>query len=244
MNPLLKMHNVVYKINQRTILNIPEFAVEENEIMGIMGPNGAGKSTLLKLLAFLDFPSEGNIEYKQKKIRKDNITLDVRRKFAIAMQQASLLNTTVYQNVAIGLKIRKLPKKEIKDKVEHWLDIFNITHLAKKHAHQLSGGEAQRVNLARAMVLEPEVLFLDEPFASLDFPTKIQLLRELKEILKKTNTTTVFVSHDLLEVKYLTDKLAILMDGKIRQVGETPKVIQAPNETTAPFINEWSSFIK
>ena len=102
MNPLLKMHNVVYKINQRTILNIPEFAVEENEIMGIMGPNGAGKSTLLKLLAFLDFPSEGNIEYKQKKIRKDNITLDVRRKFAIAMQQASLLNTTVYQNVAIG----------------------------------------------------------------------------------------------------------------------------------------------
>ena len=143
MNPLLKMHNVVYKINQRTILDIPEFAVEENEIMGIMGPNGAGKSTLLKLLAFLDFPSEGNIEYKQKKIRKDNITLDVRRKFAIAMQQASLLNTTVYQNVAIGLKIRKLPKKEIKEKVEHWLDIFNITHLAKKHAYQLSGGEAQ-----------------------------------------------------------------------------------------------------
>lgn len=244
MNPLLKMQNVVYKINKKTVLDIPEFSVEENEIMGIMGPNGAGKSTLLKLLAFLDFPSEGSIEFKQKKIRKDNISLDVRRKFAIAMQQASLLNTTVYQNVAIGLKIRKLPKKTIKEKVEQWLDIFNIAHLAKKHAYQLSGGEAQRVNLARAMVLEPEVLFLDEPFAALDFPTKIQLLRELKEILKRTNTTTVFVSHDLLEIKYLTDKLAILMDGQIRQVGTTAEVIRYPNETTAPFINEWSSFIK
>ena len=160
------------------------------------------------------------------------------------MQQASLLNTSVYQNVAIGLKVRKVPKKLIKEKVDYWLDVFKISHLAKKHAYHLSGGEAQRVNLARALILDPEVLFLDEPFAALDFPTKIQLLKELKEILKKTNTTTVFVSHDLLEVKFLTDKLAILMEGEIRQTGETKAVIESPNEKTAPFIREWNDFIK
>lgn len=244
MSPLLKMENVVYKINKRTVLNIKEFSVEENDIMGIMGPNGAGKSTLLKLLSLLDFPSEGRIEYRQKRIEAGNITINLRRKFAIAMQQASLLNTSVYQNVAIGLKLRKVPKKLIKEKVDYWLDVFKISHLAKKHAYHLSGGEAQRVNLARALILDPEVLFLDEPFAALDFPTKIQLLKELKEILKKTNTTTVFVSHDLLEVKFLTDKLAILMEGEIRQTGETKAVIESPNEKTAPFIREWNDFIK
>lgn len=93
------------------------------------------------------------------------------------------------------------------------------------------------------MVLEPEVLFLDEPFSALDFPTKVQLLKELKEILNSTRTTTVFVSHDLLEVKYLTDRLSILMNGKIQQTGTTAEVIEKPNETTASFINQWKEFI-
>lgn len=244
MKSLLKLENAIYKINNRTILNIKALSVKQNEIMGIMGPNGAGKSTLLKLLSFLDFPSEGRIYFKEKDINEGSVSLEMRRKFAIAMQQAFLLNTTVYQNIAIGLKLRKLPKKVVREKVEYWLEMFNITHLAKKHGYHLSGGEAQRVNLARAMILEPEVLFLDEPFAALDFPTKIGLLKDLKEILKRTNTTTVFVSHDLLEIKFLTDRLAILMNGEIRQVGETREVIESPNDKTAPFIEEWNAFIK
>lgn len=244
MKSLLKLENAIYKINDRTILNIEELSVKQNEIIGIMGPNGAGKSTLLKLLSFLDFPSEGDMYYNEKSIDEGSVSLEMRRKFAIAMQQAFLLNTTVYQNIAIGLKIRKQPKKVVKEKVEYWLGMFNITHLAKKHGYHLSGGEAQRVNLARAMILEPEVLFLDEPFAALDFPTKIGLLKDLKEIIKKTNTTTVFISHDLLEIKFLTDRLAILMNGEICQVGETREVIEFPNKTTAPFIEEWNAFIK
>lgn len=244
MKSLLKLENAIYKINNKTILNIQELSVEQKEIIGIMGPNGAGKSTLLKLLSLLDFPSEGNLYFNNKAIKEGNVSLEMRRKFAIAMQQAFLLNTTVYQNVAIGLKLRKLPKRVIKEKVDYWLEMFNISHLAKKHGYHLSGGEAQRVNLARAMILEPEVLFLDEPFAALDFPTKIGLLKDLKEILKRTNTTTVFVSHDLLEIKFLTDRLAILMEGEIRQVGKTREVIESPNEKTAPFIEEWNAFIK
>lgn len=244
MSSLLRVVNMVYTKQDKTILSIPAFAIEQGEIIGIMGPNGAGKSTLLKLLSMLDSPSEGSLYFKDTLLSEQNITIEMRRKFAIALQQSLLLNTTVYQNVALGLKLRKFPKKTIKEKVEHWLEKFNIAHLAKKHAYHLSGGEAQRVNLARAMILDPEMLFLDEPFSALDFPTKVQLLKELKEILKSTKTTTVFVSHDLLEVKYLTDRLAILMNGEIRQIGQTLEVINNPNEMTAPFIQEWNEFIK
>lgn len=244
MNTLLKLENVTYNVQNKTVLSVPSLSIYQGEIIGIMGPNGAGKSTLLKLLSLLDSPSEGDFYFKDKNLASQDISIEMRRKFAIALQQSLLLNTTVFQNVALGLKLRKLPKKEIKEKVEYWLEKFNIPHLSKKHAYHLSGGEAQRVNLARAMILNPEVLFLDEPFSALDFPTKIQLLKELKEILKSTKTTTVFVSHDLLEIKYLTDRLAILMDGEVKQIGETLEVIEKPNELTAPFIQEWNSFIK
>ncbi|WP_077214684.1 ABC transporter ATP-binding protein [Bacillus dakarensis] len=244
MNPLLELKNVGYTAQGRDILNIPNLLIKQKEIIGIMGPNGAGKSTLLKVLSLLDAPSTGSIYFKEKEIDVLHLSIDMRRKFAIALQQSLLLNTTVFQNVAIGLKLRKLPKKRIKEEVQHWLEMFKIEHLAKKHAYYLSGGEAQRVNLARAMALKPEVLFLDEPFSALDFPTKVQLLKELKEILHSTETTTVFVSHDLLEIKFLTDRLAILMNGEVRQIGNTSEVIEFPNETTAGFIGEWNSFIK
>ncbi|MEQ2527243.1 ATP-binding cassette domain-containing protein [Bacillaceae bacterium CLA-AA-H227] len=243
MSTLLKLENMTYAVQNRTILQIPSLSIEQGEIIGIMGPNGAGKSTLLKLLSLLDSPSDGSLFFKDTKLSAHKVTIEMKRKFAIALQQSLLLNTSVYQNVALGIKIRKLPKREINEKVEYWLNKFNIAHLAKKHAYHLSGGEAQRVNLARAMVIEPEVLFLDEPFSALDFPTKVQLLKELKEILKATETTTVFVSHDLLEIKYLTDRLAILMDGEIKQLGNTLDVIEHPNEITAPFIQEWKEFI-
>lgn len=243
MSSLLKVDHITYEKQNRTILSIPSFSIEQGEIIGIMGPNGAGKSTLLKLLAMLDSPSKGKLYFNETELSEQNMTIDVRRKFAIALQQSLLLNTTVFQNVALGLKLRKLPKREIKEKVEYWLDKFNISHLTKKHAYHLSGGEAQRVNLARAMILEPEVLFLDEPFSALDFPTKVQLLKELKEILTTTKTTTVFVSHDLLEIKFLTERLAILMNGEVCQVGPTLDVIDHPNEKTTPFIQEWKEFI-
>ncbi|WP_449620385.1 ATP-binding cassette domain-containing protein [Robertmurraya sp. Marseille-Q9965] len=243
MSTLLKLENMTYAVQDRTILKVPSLSIEQGEIIGIMGPNGAGKSTLLKLLSLLDSPSDGSLFFKDTKLSAHTVTIEMKRQFAIALQQSLLLNTSVYQNVALGLKIRKLPKPKINEKVEYWLDKFNIAHLTKTPAYHLSGGEAQRVNLARAMVLEPEVLFLDEPFSALDFPTKVQLLKELKEILKATETTTVFVSHDLLEIKYITDRLAILMNGEIKQLGNTLDVIAHPNETTAPFIQEWKEFI-
>lgn len=243
MTEMIRLEKLEYHVSGRKILAIPELVIKKGNIFGIMGPNGAGKSTLLKLISLLDSPTRGNIYFKGEKISPYTVTLEQRRKFAIALQQSLLLNTTVFQNIALGLKIRKMPRKVIKQKVEYWLEKFNIPHLAEKHAYQLSGGEAQRVNLARAMVLEPEILCLDEPFSALDFPTKMSLMQDFKSILSQAGTTVIFVSHDLLEVKYLTDELFIVMNGEMHQQGRTIDVIENPNEATSSFINEWKTFL-
>ena len=242
MIPLITVKNLDVRAGRKSLLSIPQFEIQNGEILGIMGPNGAGKSTFIKALSLLEKPAQGAIFFKGQDI-SDDLTLEIRRKFAVAMQQPLLLDTTVFQNVAIGLKLRNLPRTKVKQKVTYWLDKFQISHLAKKQAAHLSGGEAQRVNLARAMVLEPEVLFLDEPFSALDFPTKIQLLKDIKSIIQQTKTTTVFVSHDLTELKYLAGKLAILMDGELKQTGPTEEVLSSPNASASTFINEWKSLL-
>jgi tungstate transport system ATP-binding protein len=240
MKPLLHLENIKYIRGNQTILSVPEFSLTKGDVIGIMGPNGAGKSTLVKVMALLEAPSAGEIFYHGEKVSAKTLLLEQRRKFAIAMQQSLLLNMTVFQNVALGLKLRKRNRKIISEKVHYWLEKFHISHLANKQAANLSGGEAQRVNLARAFVLEPEVLFLDEPFSALDFPTKVQLLKDFKSILETTKTTTVFISHDLVEVKFLTTKLMVMLNGKIEQAGTTVEITSFPNEKTAGFLNEWT----
>lgn len=242
MNEVIRLEKVEYQVPNRKILTIPELVIEKGTTYGIMGPNGAGKSTLLKILSLLDSPSKGKIFFNGETISSNHITLEQRRNIAVALQQSLLLDTTVFQNIALGLKIRKVPRKVIKDKVQYWMEKFNIAHLSSKHAYKLSGGEAQRVNLARAMILEPKVLCLDEPFSALDFPTKMGLIKDFKSIIKTTGTTTIFVSHDLLEVKHLTNELFILINGELQQHGLTDQVIDKPNEKTASFLNEWKSY--
>jgi tungstate transport system ATP-binding protein len=241
-NPLITLENIDVKARDKSILSIPSFELQKGEILGVMGPNGAGKSTLLKILALLEPPQSGSIKFQGETV-SDRSTLAVRRKIAVALQQSLLLDTSVYQNVAAGLKIRNIPRKEIKNQVAYWLEVFKISHLAKKHAYHLSGGEAQRVNLARAMIIQPEVLFLDEPFSALDFPTKVQLLKDIKNVVKETNTTTVFISHDLMEIKYFTNRLAILIGGEIKQHGPTEEVLSFPNSASSTFIGEWNHLL-
>lgn len=240
--PLFNLENIEIKARDKKILSIPSFDLHEGEILGVMGPNGAGKSTLLKILALLEPPDSGSISFQGQTV-SDSSALIMRRKIAVALQQSLLLDTSVYQNVAVGLKIRNRPRKEIKEQVAYWLDVFKIGHLAKKHAYHLSGGEAQRVNLARAMILRPQVLFLDEPFSALDFPTKVQLLKDIKNVVEETNTTTIFISHDLMEIKYFTNRLAILIGGEIKQYGPTEEVLSFPNSASSTFIGEWNHLL-
>jgi len=132
---------------------------------------------------------------------------------------------------------------EIEEHVAKWLERLSISHLADRPSRQLSGGEAQRVNLARALISEPEVLFLDEPFAGLDYPTKIDLAKQLKEICAGRKILVVFVSHDLQEVKFLTDRLLVMVDGKIVQDDATEAVITTPNQLASPFITKLTDFV-
>lgn len=242
MKPLIELKNITYQANNLNILSIPHFQIHAGEFLGIMGPNGAGKSTLLKVISLLDSITSGEILYRGQVVPNGTPSLDLRRKFSVALQQSLLLEGSVYQNIAIGLKLRKVPKTVIKEKVALWMDQFQISHLAKKNAHFLSGGEAQRVNLARAMIVEPEILFLDEPFSALDFPTKIKLMDDFKGIIEGSGTTTAFVSHDLMEINYLTNHLAIIVNGEIKQYGPTQRVLEYPNSATSPFLNEWKKF--
>ena len=243
MNPLIELLDITCVKQKKEILLIPKFEVYAGEFLGIIGPNGAGKSTLLKIMSFLDKQTTGSILYRGQQIPAGNAPLELRRKFSIALQQSLLLEGTVSQNIAIGLKLRGVPKNSIKEKVNLWLDQFQISHLAKKNAHYLSGGEAQRVNLARAMIIEPEILFLDEPFSALDFPTKIKLMEDFKTIIESTGTTAIFVSHDLMEIHYLTHRLAIMVKGEVRQTGPTLEVLNKPDDSVSAFLNEWKKFL-
>lgn len=242
MTSLIELNNISYQVGNKAILNIPDFRINSGDFLGVMGPNGAGKSTLLKVLSFLECRTSGEILYRGQVIPKGNPSLELRRKFSVALQQSLLLEGTVFQNIAIGLKLRKFSKAVINEKVCLWLEHFQISHLAKKNVQYLSGGEAQRVNLARAMIIEPEILFLDEPFSALDFPTKIKLMEDFKEIVESAGTTAVFVSHDLMEINYLTNSLAIIVNGEVKQFGPTQRVLEHPNPSTAPFLNEWKKF--
>ncbi|TCJ04743.1 ABC transporter ATP-binding protein [Cytobacillus praedii] len=244
MNPMIRLEKIQYAKKDRTILSIPSLSITQGEILGMMGPNGAGKSTLVKILSCLQTPTSGKLYYKNEELSVSRIPLEQRRKWAVVLQQTLIFDTTVFQNVAAGLKIRRVAKSLIKQKVDYWLEQFGISHLAKKNAKLLSGGEAQRVNLARALILNPEVLYLDEPFSALDYPTKVKLLKDFKAIIKKTETTTIFVSHDVTEIQFMTDRLAILMDGKIQQIGSTADVLNNPNQYTASFIHDMSLHIE
>ncbi len=124
MNPLIELKNLTYNVRQKTILDISSFEIYNGEFLGIMGPNGAGKSTLLKVLSFLDKQTGGEIFYRGQMVPPGQAPMDLRRKFSVALQQSLLLDGTVFHNIAIGLKLRKVPKPVIKEKVAHWLELF------------------------------------------------------------------------------------------------------------------------
>jgi tungstate transport system ATP-binding protein len=221
----------------RKVLEIPSLQVNKNEVMMIIGPNGSGKSTLLLCLALLIKPAAGTIAYNGKAISGDNSILQLHRRLAVVLQEPLLLNETVWDNVMLGLRLRSVKHDEADVRTRKWLERFGIAHLAKRQARTLSGGEAKRASLARAFVLNPEVLFLDEPFTALDSPTRQSLLEDFENVLRETRVTTVMVTHDRNEALVLADRVAVLMNGSIRQIGTAEEVFGSPaDEEVACFV--------
>lgn len=226
MASLLEIHNLQVKADRTVILDLPELIVEKNEVLVVVGPNGAGKSTLLQVVAGLKKHAKGSVKFTDAPDLND---LAYRRKISTVYQSPLLLSGTVYSNIAQGLKFRGIPEQEIRKRVQFWMEQLHITHLAKRRSGSLSGGEAQRVSLARAFCLETGLILMDEPFSALDTPTQQELLRDLRDIFSRTNQTCIYVTHDLEEGLAIGDRVAVLFQGHLHQLDKVSQVFSRPN---------------
>jgi tungstate transport system ATP-binding protein len=224
---LLEIHNLSVRRGETVVLQADCLEVREGEVLAIIGPNGAGKSTLLLTLARLLKPSQGEITLRGQPMQSIR-DLDYRRRLGLVLQDPLLLDTSVYENVAAGLKFRRMPRAEIERRCAYWLEQMGVPHLKNRSARQLSGGEAQRVSLARAFAIQPDLLLLDEPFSALDAPTRQSLRQDLRDVLTATALTSIFITHDLDEALLLGDRVAVLLAGRLRQVGPPAEVFASP----------------
>lgn len=234
---VLSARNLALIKGNKEIIDIDRFSLYDGEVVALVGPNGAGKTSLLLTLALLQQPTRGELSYFGRPLKRKEI-LSLRRQMAVVFQEPLLMDTTVIGNLLTGLKIRGIAGKEALSRSEEWLERLGILPLAHQPALHLSGGEAQRVNLARAFALQPRLLFMDEPFSALDYPTRNQLLDDISIILKETGITTLLVTHDLSEIPALAGRVAVLLGGRIIQNGSVAEVLGAaapPPRIMAPW---------
>jgi len=227
MSTLLEICDLIVCRNKRQVLNIGALSIEKGEVLAVVGPNGTGKSSLMLTLARLLEPSSGRLLWNGVPLQRQS-SLAYRRRIALVLQEPLLMDMSVFENVALGLRYRSQITSQIKEKVTRWLRRVGIEALYDRPGSRLSGGEAQRVSLARAFVLNPELLLLDEPFSALDAPTRLHLLDDLKSILAETGTTTIMITHDLNEAARLANRVAVLLDGRIAQIGMPQQVFANP----------------
>ena len=220
---IFKVRNLKKVYNNKIVLDVDNLDFQEGKIYAIVGPNGSGKTTLLNILNLLEKPEEGQIFFHDQEItnKSNEDTLEIRRRMTLVNQDPFLFHSTVYDNIAYGLKIRSIPPKVQKSRIKSALNIVGLSGFKDRRANQLSGGEAQRAVIARALVIEPEVLFLDEPTANIDQKHIDVVERIIKKIKKEIKTTVIFTTHDLSQAYRLADEVISLLDGKIiKQVPE------------------------
>ncbi|MEJ5301158.1 MAG: ATP-binding cassette domain-containing protein [Thermodesulforhabdaceae bacterium] len=211
----LTIANITKFYNARIVLDDCSFSFEQNKVYALMGPNGSGKSTLLRICALLEAPDRGDVIYHEdgKALEPD---LNLRRRITLLLPSIGIFNTTVFNNVAYGLKIRKLKSREIKEKVEEALDFVGLLHKKNQNALTLSSGEAKRMGIARALVIQPEILFLDEPTAFVDYENTAAIEDTLIDLKEKLNSTIILATHDAQLAKRIGDVYLFLEKGKLK----------------------------
>jgi tungstate transport system ATP-binding protein len=220
----LRLCGVTVRYGRWVVLDLPELSVAPSEVLAIMGLNGAGKSTLLHVAALLRRPQSGEVWIAgERATRRSERAL--RRRTAMVLQEPLLFDVSVVANAASGLRFRGVRRRDAEHRAREWLEQFGVGHLAARNARTLSGGEAQRVSLARAFAVAPELLILDEPFAALDAATREILVPELAARLRETQTAAVIVTHDAAEARVLADRLLVLVDGRIARCDRTDLVL-------------------
>ncbi|WP_105371805.1 sulfate/molybdate ABC transporter ATP-binding protein [Neorhizobium huautlense] len=229
------INNIRKEFERFPALNDVSLKIASGELIALLGPSGSGKTTLLRLIAGLDFPTGGQIFFGDEDASHHSVQ---ERNVGFVFQHYALFrHMTVAENIGFGLKVRpsssRPPKSEIRRRVSDLLDMVQLGGLEKRYPNQLSGGQRQRVALARAMAIEPRILLLDEPFGALDAKVRKELRRWLREFHDRTGHTTVFVTHDQEEALELADRVVVMSQGKIEQVGSADDVYDRPG---SPFV--------
>ena len=227
-DPVAEAWDLRVEFDEKLALDVASIRLDPGRVLTVMGPNGSGKSTLVQVLGLLRTPNSGRIRLFGQDVTRGSDRKQLRRRMGMVFQSSLLLSGSVRKNVVSGLRIRGVGRKEAARRAGEWMERLRISQLADQAVHTLSAGEAQRTSLARAFVLEPELLLLDEPFSALDVPTREQLLRETATILHEAAGATLFVTHDRVEALTISDELAVLIDGRIAQQGAPEEVFGQP----------------
>ena len=222
----VEMKNIYKKYGNFLASDNVSFGVEKGKLVALLGPSGSGKTTLLRMIAGLETPNSGDIYIDGKRV---NDIPAAKRGIGFVFQNYALFRyMTVYDNVAFGLELQKVPKKEIKERVMKLLEMTGLSGMEKRYPNQLSGGQRQRVAFARALAPNPQVLLLDEPFAAIDAKVRGELRSWLKELVEKLGITSIFVTHDQDEAIEVADEIIITNRGHIEQKGSPVEVYQSP----------------
>lgn len=210
------------------------FGIEKGKLVALLGPSGSGKTTLLRMIAGLEMPNSGDIYIDGKRV---NDVPASKRGIGFVFQNYALFRyMTVYDNVAFGLELQKVPKKEIKKRVTELLEITGLSGMEKRYPNQLSGGQRQRVAFARALAPRPQVLLLDEPFAAIDAKVRQELRTWLRETIDKIGITSIFVTHDQDEAIEVADEIIITNEGRVEQMGDPVEIYLHPK---TPFVAQF-----
>ena len=231
----IDLKDVNHYYGKEQVLHNINLTIKEGEFFTLLGPSGCGKTTILRLIGGFMKPSSGNIYVGDKDIT--NLEPEHRNMGTVFQNYALFPNMTVEENVAYGLKIKKLPKNIIKEKCEKYLDLAGMLDYRKKRIDELSGGQQQRVAIARALATEPTMLLLDEPMSNLDVALRVKMREEIREIQQKIGITTLFITHDQQEALAISDKIAVMDKGRVLQVGTPMEVYKNPsNDFVANFV--------
>lgn len=240
-HPMVQFKGVVKRFDKLVAVEKMDLDIPKGSFVTLLGPSGCGKTTLLRMVAGLEQPTEGDILIKG--IRINDVPIHKRNLGMIFQNYALFPHKTIFDNVAFGLKYRKVPKSEIKGKVERALELVRLPGYGNRKPAQLSGGQQQRVALARAIVIEPDVLLMDEPLSALDENLREEMRREIDNLQQMLGVTTIFVTHDQREALSMSDKIVVMKDGRKQQEGNPEEVYnESANHFVADFLGH-SNFL-